>query len=161
MGKEFQRVFRLGSGRFWHGKVRPEMTGWIDVCLLLDAPETELFHDSAKIRAGRAGGFFVKRYNLPGWFTQLRRLFKISRAAAVRKGAERLAALGILTPRVMASVTGWRFLRRREYLITELMAEDETLLHQLAGKTPAEAMWRILMEQFLPMMVKLCSRVTM
>ena len=90
-----QPFFHKDSGAFWCGKLRAGVTGITAVCLELDDPESDFIQDRPKITVARAGGFFVKRYNLPGFFTQLRRLFKTSRLQSVLRGAEHLNKLGI------------------------------------------------------------------
>ena len=155
MERGFVHFFRVSRGCVWHGRARAGWSGCVEVCEALDAPGTELFHDSAKIRAGQAGGFFVKRYNLPGWITQLRRLFKPSRPEVVRHGAELLTALHIPTPQVMATAARWHFLWRREYLVTAMLAPGDRLLNEPLSGSAAAALWTMLLEKFLPMLVKL------
>ena len=151
-----QPFFHKDSGAFWCGKLRAGVTGITAVCLELDDPESDFIQDRPKITVARAGGFFVKRYNLPGFFTQLRRLFKTSRLQTVLRGAEHLNKLGIPTPSVVAILTEYRGVRRREYLVTELFKEGEKVLNLVIHQSSdRESIRQQLLSEFLPQLAAL------
>ena len=155
MTEKFDRICRLESGCLWHGLIREQTTGITAVCRQLDDPDTLLFHDSPKIKAGAVGEFFIKRYNLPGGWVQFRRFFKTARPYTVLKGAAHLEKLGIPTPEVKAAMTVWKGLIRREYLVTALLTDQDHLMNNFARENPPEKTWEVLSEKFLPMLAKL------
>ena len=132
MTEKFEDIFLKESGCSWSGKIRSGATGMTAVCRTLDDPETRFFKNRPKITAGAVDGFFVKRYNLPGFFTQLRRRFRRPRPFTVLAGAEKLAASGIATPKVYAAMVsrcGWC---RKEYLVTGLLDDKCRMLNTLS-----------------------------
>jgi tRNA A-37 threonylcarbamoyl transferase component Bud32 len=151
----FEKISHRESGCLWRGFIRSRATGITAVCRDLDSPEARLFHNSAKITAGVAGDFFVKRYNLPGFTVQIRRLFKPSRPLVVLRGAAHLESLSIPTPRVIGALTAWRGLSRREYLVTALLGEKEHLCDDLLRQTSAAEVWQVILHKILPMLAKL------
>lgn len=148
MTEKFESVFLKESGRFWCGKIRTGVTGMTAVCRKLDAPGNVIFKDRPKITAGAVDGFFVKRYNLPGFFTRLRRRFKTPRPLVVLRGAEKLAALGIRTPEVYAALVEKKWFFRREYLVTQLLDKNCRMLDDL----PENECYKVVTGKFIPML---------
>lgn len=79
---------------------------------------------------------FVKRYDRPPWLAQMRNWFlhhrRRSYARMERETAERLAACGIPTPRVVACGEQWGLLfERRSFLVTEEIPDSEALERRL------------------------------
>ncbi len=132
MTENFEDIFLKESGCLWYGKIRTGVTGITALCRKLDAPEVFLFKDRPKIKAGVVDGFFVKRYNLPGFFTQLRRRFKSPRPENVLAGSLGLEKLGIATPPVRAALVCQCRWCRKEYLVTGLLDEKCRCLHRIS-----------------------------
>lgn len=138
-------------GRLWYGC----RNGIPALCVLLDAPETLLFKDRKKIKAGAVNGFFVKRYNLPGIFNQLRSYFKTPRPFRVLKGTELLHHSGIATPAVTGAFISWQGLCRQEFLVTELLDENNQFLNKMLLTGRKDEVWQLLLEKFIPALAKL------
>ena len=155
MPENFQRFFQRANGSLWYGFRRNGMSAAVPLCCQLDAPETHIFSERRKIKTGSTGNCFVKRYNLPGFFTRLRRLFKTPRPLVVLNGAEFLKKLGIPTPEVQAAIAEFSWSGRREYLITGLLLPEEALLNVLIMQSDPREVWQLLMKKFIPMLVKL------
>lgn len=156
MAEEIRKFFQTAHGSWWYGRCRAGTgAAMVLLCRQLDAPDTHIFSERRKIKTGSTGNCFVKRYNLPGIFTQLRRLLKTPRPLTVMRGAAFLHDNGIPTPRVLAALAEFNGLRRREYLITELLTPADTLLNILAKELSAEEFSKLLMEKFIPMLAKM------
>ena len=92
------------SGSLWHGKVLEGVAGIVDLCIRVDAPEAVICKDRPKITAVCIDGCFVKRYNLPGFLTRLRRRFKRPRPLLALDGATALEDLGIAADLTIAGL---------------------------------------------------------
>ena len=144
------------SGGRLCGKIRSGFAGSAAaLCEKLDAPGTVLCKDRSKVKAAAIDGFFVKRYNLPGFLTQFRRRFKRSRPDRALSGAVALAALGIGTPEVFAALTEKRFFRRREILITAALDEKVKFLPAVCSELPAADAWQLLMDAVVPLVARI------
>ena len=155
MMEDFEKFSCSDPDCRWRGLIRRQAVGMTAVCLKLDDVGIRLFHNSSKIKAGEVDGFFVKRYNLPGVVTQIRRFFKSSRPLNVLYGAAHLESLQIPTPRVLAALSAWQGLRRREYLVTEFLRENDRLMNEVFNSLPREEVWQMILEKFIPMLAKL------
>ena len=144
------------SGARWRGFAAGDAAGFAALCGKLDGPEAVLCKDRPKITAGCVDGYFIKRCNLPGLLTQLRRRLRTPRPWRALAGARQLAALGIDTPAVAAALTESRGWVRREFLVTAaLEPETEFFNRALDRGAPPETVWRKLMEDVLPLLVRL------
>lgn len=148
--ENFEKFSVKDSRYSWCGFARTGMTGVVEICRKLDDPGIVLFKNSRKITAGLAGGFFVKRYNMPGFFTQLRRRLKKSRTVNVLECTGFLHRLGIPVPQVMAVTCEFCGLKRRDYLVTEVLAPECRMLN----KFPQDEAWQLLITEVLPMVIK-------
>ena len=156
MKEKFEPFFRKYAGSSWYGLTRTGFTGAAELCRKLDTDEAVMIKDRSKISTGITGGFFVKRYNMPGFFTQLRRRFKTSRTKIVLHGAEALEKLGITTPAVMAVAVETRsFFNRREFLITALLDEKDQLLNEFVKSTPPVQAWQTVREKLIPAVARI------
>ena len=158
MSGQYRRFHARFAGTAWRGMVA-EAIDPADVAALcdkLDAPDTTVLSDRPKIKTGSREGYFIKRYNLPGFFTQIRRRFRLARPFKVLAGAEHFAELGIETPRVVAALIENRGLIRRELLVTELLPEDAVLFSPaVEDGEDRDELWRRLRDDLLPLVVKL------
>jgi len=123
--------------------------------MLLDAPETLIFKHRKKIKAGAVNGFFVKRYNLPGVFNQLRSYFKTPRPYRVQKGAQILSQADIKTPEIAGAFISWKGFRRREYLVTALLDEKNQFLSKMLFAGRKDEVWQLLTDKFIPALKRL------
>lgn len=146
-------AFRRG-GAFWRGLAADPAAGPVlaELCGALDAPDTALCKDRPKIKAGCRENRFIKRYNLPGFWTQFRRRFRTPRPFRALAGAEHLAALGLETPRVVAALVETRNWVRREFLITELLPPGVELLSEAVARKGADRrrLWELVLAELLP-----------
>ncbi len=80
-----------------------------------------------------AEGFFVKRYNVRGFWHSLRRRFQFPRAFRCLSAALCLEELGIETPRVQLAAVDHRygFLCGNQYLLTDMLPDDAVYLDLL------------------------------
>ncbi|MBQ9803220.1 MAG: phosphotransferase [Lentisphaeria bacterium] len=138
-------------GGVWHGKVLEGVSGIVDLCKKIDSPGAVVCKDRPKITAVCTDGCFIKRYNLPGFLTRLRRRFKRPRPLLALDGAAALETLGIATPQVLAALIesgSWFF--RREYLVTRELAADDQLFSRICTPGTAETSWNVLLDKVLP-----------
>jgi tRNA A-37 threonylcarbamoyl transferase component Bud32 len=156
MSVRWNDVRLYASGAHWRGKILAGVSGIPELCMSLDSSGVALCKDRPKIKAGCINGYFIKRYNLPGFITQLRRRFKTPRPLKVLAGAEQLGKLGIYTPEVIAALVENRKLLRREFLVTAELPETTVTLHQKfrAAREPRE-IWELLMLRFVPDLCRL------
>jgi hypothetical protein len=140
-----------GSGSVWHGSVLDGFAGIVELCGRINAPEAVLCKDRPKITAACVGGCFVKRYNLPGFLTRLRRRFKRPRPQYALDGAIALGALHIATPKVVAALVETRGLSlRREYLVTGLLTPDDRQFSSICAETDRKTAWQLLLDKVIP-----------
>ena len=81
-------------GGVWHGKVLEGVSGIVDLCKKIDSPGAVVCKDRPKITAVCTDGCFIKRYNLPGFLTRLRRTSLLS----ARMSAAAMAFTGTPVP---------------------------------------------------------------
>ena len=145
------KTYFRDSDRLWYGC----RSGIPALCLHLDAPETLLFKNRKKIKAGAVNGFFIKRYNLSGFFNQLRSYWKTPRPFRVERGAELLALADIKTPEVFAALISWKGFIRQEYLVTALLDEKNQFLNKMLFSGGKDEVWQILTDKFIPALARL------
>lgn len=148
--EHFEKFSEKDASRCWRGSFRKGMTGIPEICRKLDYPETVFIKDRPKITIGLVDGFFVKRYNMPGVFTQIRNRFKRSRVKIFCSGAELLHKIGIPTPQVMAMVFGYKGWKREDYLVTEILSPECRVLSNLSQ----DEAWKAVLFNVLPMLIK-------
>lgn len=156
MPGQYGKVDFRASGAHWRGFAAGDAAGFAALCGKLDGPGAVLCKDRPKITAGNVDGYFVKRCNLPGLLTQLRRRLRTPRPWRALTGARQLAALGIDTPVVFAALTETRIWVRREFLVTAALGPETEFFNRALdrGASP-ETIWRKLMEDVLPLLVRL------
>ncbi len=153
MAETFKNFTVSKNGCRLHGIARTDCSpaGLPALCGELNSSSCRFLKNRKKVTAAAAGGLFVKRYNLPGFFTQLRRRFKTPRPELARRAAVHLAAIGIPTPPVLAAFTEQRGFRIREYLITCLLPPQTRFMNQVCREMPSGEAWSLLCRTLIPM----------
>jgi tRNA A-37 threonylcarbamoyl transferase component Bud32 len=156
MSVRYTDVHTCISGSDWHGKILAGHSGIPELCMNLDSSGVALCKDRPKVKAGCCAGFFIKRYNMPGFFTQLRRRFKTPRPYRALAGALQLEKIGIATPEVIAALVETRNWVRREYLVTtSLSANSQTFLNAVSDGANADDLWQKLCCGVIPELCRL------
>ena len=144
------------AGAKFCGLLRKGFAGEVtECCRRIDEKPDVVCKDRAKIRAVLVGGFFVKRYNLPGWWNQCRRPLRGGRPEQVLLVTERLLSHGVPAIPVTAALSEKGAFGIRDYLITETfpagMCELDKIL-PLSGS--ADGGWQQLLTGILPAVVQ-------
>ena len=126
-----------------------------ECCRRIDGKPDAVCKDRAKIRAVLVGDFFVKRYNLPGWWNQLRRPWRGGRPERVLLVTETLLAHELMAVPVVAALSEKSASGIRDYLITEIfpagMCEADKVL-PLPGSD--DGGWQQLLTGILPVVAQ-------
>lgn len=153
----FEKFSVNSSGTRFKGVIRTGFTGVEQLCSAPDNdPGAEIFKNSRKICAAAVNGFFVKRFNLPGVWNQFRRNFKCGRPQIILKMSEALRLAGVNTPAVHAAVSGFCRLRRRDYLVSDLVPENFIQLDRIPEAQMTQLqVWEIIENSVIPEVVKM------
>ena len=153
--EKYRKFFHSSCGRIWYGNILTGSSGVVDLCLALDSEQAEIIKNRPKIKAGCCGGFFVKRYNLPGFFNQIRSFFKRSRPEIVLEASQILEKNHIHTPQVIAALSQMAIFRRCDYLVTAKLSAEQQVVPAWLEKVSPETMQHALIQNFIPLLVKM------
>lgn len=105
----------------------------------------------ARVDSGNGRSLIIKRYNIKSPIHWLKRFWRPSRAWHSWVEGNRLAFLGIATPRLLAvKEQRWLWLRGRAWLVTELLSGEDIIraFQPYVDSTPPEAQLSALVQLF-------------